>query len=262
MKKKQEKNLILVVLSLILGIICSEIVESVTGEIIDFGNLPQQIVALCAVVIVIFVFYSLYQLLKRFESQLPFYDKIFCSNISDKKRRIQKMIECINNAEERIYIFSDLAEEQETKIKEHSDYLKTLNKILIHNRNIDFLRIIVPPKNIDHTNYTNEMFLSDLKKLTAYREHFENIINYRRKSLLVLRNGGQKGIHIMVIDYKYLFLVFEEHYKGEVLWDVLEGGFFFEDYGKNITTHFYKCFDNIKTGNLVITKKNDNLVLI
>lgn len=250
------------VLSLILGIICSEIVESVTGEIIDLGNLSQQITALCAVVIVIFVYFSLFQLLNRFESHLPFYDKIVCSNISDKKTRIQKMIECINKAEERIYIFSDLAEDKETKLKEHSDYLKALNKILTHNRNIEFLRIIVPPKNIDQTNYTTEMFLSDLKKLTAYSEHFESIIKYRKKSLLVLRGGGQKGIHILVIDYKYLFLVFEEHYKGELLWDVLEGGFFFEDYGKNITTHFYKCFDNIKTGNLIVTKKNGNLVLI
>jgi len=50
--------------------------------------------------------------------------------ITSKPGRLNKMIECIKEAERSIYILSDLSGTEETRLEEHEKYLNALNQVL------------------------------------------------------------------------------------------------------------------------------------
>lgn len=174
-----------------------------------------------------------------------------CYFIQSSNERIKRIIECISKAEKRIYILSSLSRTKMTQTIQHKNYLFALNEILENKSNVDFLRIIVSPQSLSNTLKNKQKLINRLKEFEPYEEHF-NIINKFREKSLIASPDGPRGISILFIDDRFLFLIITKDYKEKILSDLLTGGFFFDNLSKNLVQRFQECFKEMKLNGIVI----------
>lgn len=199
-----------------------------------------------------------------------------CQLLTDQTKRMNMMIGCIKKAENRIYLLSSLSRAQklsEINIppkKLHDKFLKTLNDCIEQNgtsKKIDVVRIVTPPLDIDSINSNAENIklaegLDPKKKrhvlLDAYYQGVRNNLDYKEHFDLLRKNAslrrfdqGPRGISILLIDNRYLFLVIETAYKEDdeenttKIYERLANGFYFEDFDGDLTDNFEDCFKEI-----------------
>lgn len=182
-----------------------------------------------------------------------FKDRFYCSFFENQDDRHQKMIQCIRNAEKQIYIFSDLADSDEILKPGHKEYLKTLNEVLeMKKKDIKFKRIVVPnPKK--KIGESEQDVINWVKNNDAYSEHLKIVNKYQTKPVVALKKEHPVGLSFLLVDDHFLFLVIEKEYNETVLGTLLEGGFYFEDFGNKLTKNFKECMDDMAIGNIVVT---------
>jgi len=178
-------------------------------------------------------------------------DIVNCYFIQSADERIKRIIECISKAEKRIYILSSSSRTKTTQTIQHKNYLFALNEILEKKSNVDFLRIIVPPQSLSNALKNEEELINRIKELEPYEDHFNMINKFREKSLIAMPDGP-RGISILFIDDRFLFLIITKDYKEKILSDLLTGGFFFDNLSKNLAQRFKECFKTMKLSGIVI----------
>ena len=178
-------------------------------------------------------------------------DIVNCYFIQSADERIKRIIECISKAEKRIYILSSLSRTKTTQTTQHKNYLFALNDILENKSNVDFLRIIVPPQSLSNALKNKQELINRIKEFEPYDDHFNIINEFREKSLIALPDGP-RGISILFIDDRFLFLIIAKDYKEKLLSDLLEGGFFFENLTMKLAKRFYECFQGLKKDGIII----------
>lgn len=247
MNNKNFSNWILGALLLIIGGVGGELIEQLVCQIFNLNTLPNQILIICSLFIVFLIFFVVYlqKIDRKIENALtklikPFVDEISCSFLSvNKSERLKKMQNYINLAKKQIFIYSDLSDN--IKLKEHQDYLNALN-LKMKDKEIKFLRIIVP--DFDTSDMKNGKIKEEIEKLIAYQNHFNKISELRKnEEALLIDKNGEKGISILMIDERYLFIIIKKEYKHPLLTNILEGGFFFEDVARKLTERFTKFFE-------------------
>lgn len=83
-----------------------------------------------------------------------------------------------------------------------------------------------------------------IREHPSCKAHFEKIVKYRGDDeALVVQKKGVKGVKIILIDERYLFLSTTNTHEDEFLNRVISGGFFFEDIEKIYTNEFKKFFN-------------------
>lgn len=184
-------------------------------------------------------------------SELPNEDIVNCYFINNPDERIRRIIEYIDKTEKRIYILSSLSSKKTTETLQHKNYLSALNELLENKRNVEFLRIIVLPQGLNNCSKNKKELINKIIEFEPYKDHF-NIINRFRKKALIALPDGPRGISILFIDDRFLFLIIAKDYNEKLLSDSLEGGFFFENLSQNLITRFKKCFEEMKLKGQVI----------
>jgi len=191
----------------------------------------------------------------KLEVKKAFINNFRCIFMQDQQERHKTMIECIKNAKKCIYIFSELAPSEVTQKPSHKSYLETLNECIEINKNkkdFNIIRIIVPP--LQENNWINEL----INESPTYIEHFKCLNRYRESSLLEFENGP-RGVSILLIDERFLFLKIKPEYEHEFFNHILTGGLFFDDFSSNLVNNFKDCFER----NLVANSnpiKNSRLI--
>lgn len=296
---KWKWNAIISILSLIFGIFLKPLVEIlIIDRKLDINTLRTPLVLLIIgilIVIVLIIVSWLILLEKRKISGLILLEKkkinqthdfimdeiknsmsFRCQLLTDQTIRIKMMIECIKKTQSRIYLLSSLSRAQKLgeierpPKKLHDKFLKVLNDCIDQNgatREIDVVRVVTPPIDIDSNNSNAENVEPaedlNLKKkryalLDAYYQDVRNNHDYKEHFDLLSKNGslrrfdqGPRGISILLIDNRYLFLVIETAYKEEdeenttKIHERLANGFYFEDFDGDLTDNFEDCFKEI-----------------
>lgn len=177
------------------------------------------------------------------EYKQTLFDSFRCSFLRNQDQRMEKMIQCINEAEKQIYILSDLSRDDQSERTTHKAFLSSLNTFAAkreNDGNIDITRIIVPPPELDADYKTTAEYYRKIMMRKAYAQHFKLLS--KTKSLLGLPNGP-RGISILLIDRRHLFVVLENEFgTTPELKRLLANGFYFQDSSGTLTASFENCF--------------------
>lgn len=177
------------------------------------------------------------------EYEQALFDSFRCSFMRNQDQRMGKMIQCITEAEKQIYILSDLSRDDLSEKATHRTFLSALNSFAAkreNDRKIDITRIIVPPPELNTDHQSTTEYYKKVMEKKAYAQHFK-LLN-KTKSLLGLPNGP-RGISILLIDRRHLFVVLENEFgTTPELKRLLANGFYFQDSSGTLTSSFENCF--------------------
>ncbi len=225
----------------------STILGAIFGVMVDRalqGSLNNQIIGyyLMIVVVLICLIIVTYFLI---EIEELVQNRNYTKFIKSKSERLSLMIERIRNAEESIYIISDLSSADETKMAEHKNYLKELNRMIRENpsnEKIKIQRIIVPPYSNTVKTETDAEWIYKIPVADTYLEHFQNL---RKKDKVAPKHYHvPRNVSLILIDKKYLFLKPEITYGDENLDTLMDGGIYLEQYTKKgIVSDFVEGFE-------------------
>jgi hypothetical protein len=164
--------------------------------------------------------------------------------ITSKLGRLNKMIECIKEAERSIYILSDLSGTEETQLQEHEKYLDALNQVL-DNKKVEVKRIVVPNSagGRDAEADPNWIYTAPITK--AYQKHFRRLQECDDSWLK--HTTVSRNVSMMIIDNKYLFWKPELTYGDKDLDKLMDGGLYLEDFTQEVTADFAEAFLKMHT---------------
>jgi hypothetical protein len=232
----------------ILGCLIGALLQQMLDKYFEIIAIPQKVLIGCFILLLALLVYYLRQIYSKTTTNLDkllnitlkeILEGIPCSFLTSQKERLKTLKNYIGIANKSIFIFSDLADKHETNLKEHFDYLSALDEKIVRNRKIEISRIVVPQ--FDMSKLTDSEIENKVKNLSAYKVHFSNLLEYRDEALILDKNGPE-GISIMMLDERYLFLQIKKTFKNEILANTLEGGFFFEEIGKELSDRFMRFF--------------------
>jgi len=217
----------------ILVAVLSKVYGGVFQSTLNHPIFGYYLMAVVALVCLIFVAYFLMQIEKlvRKSNKAQF--------ITSKPGRLNKMIECIKEAERSIYILSDLSGTEETRLEEHEKYLNALNQVL-DNKNVEVKRIVVPNyASLNDTEIDPDwIYTAPIAK--AYQKHFKRLQECDDTALC--HTNVSRNVSMMIIDNKYLFWKPELMYGDKDLDKLLDGGLYLEDFTQEVTVDFAEAF--------------------
>jgi len=159
--------------------------------------------------------------------------------INSKPRRLNRMIECIKEAERSIYILSDLSGTEETRLEEHEKYLDALNQVL-NDKKVVVKRIVVPHYASGKATEANPNWVYTAPLTKAYQKHFKRLQECDDTALT--HTYVPRNVSMMIIDKKYLFWKLELVAGDEDLDKLLDGGLYLEDFTQEVTADFAEAF--------------------
>lgn len=159
--------------------------------------------------------------------------------ITNKPERLNKMIECIKDAERSIYILSDLSGTEETQLEEHEKYLNALNQVL-DNKKVDVKRIVMPNSAGGKSTEPDSDWIYTAPITKAYQKHFKRLQECDDTALS--HTNVSRNVSMMIIDNKYLFWKPELMYGDKDLDKLMDGGLYLEDFTQEVTADFAEAF--------------------
>jgi hypothetical protein len=158
--------------------------------------------------------------------------------ITNKPARLKKLTEYIKNAEQSIYILSDLSGTEETQLKEHEKYLNALNQVL--DKKVKVKRIVVPNYAGAKNTEADPDWIYSAPITRAYQKHFRHLQECDDTALS--HTNVPRNISMMIIDNKYLFWKPELIYSDKDLDKLMDGGLFLEDFTQGVAADFAEAF--------------------
>jgi hypothetical protein len=195
-----------------------------------FGYYLMAAVALISLILVAYFLVEIEKLVRR-SNKAQF--------ITSKPGRLNKMIECIKEAEESIYILSDLSGTEETQLEEHEKYLDALNQVLENNK-VKVKRIVMPNSTGGKNTAADPDWIYTAPITKAYQNHFRRLQDCDDTALS--HTTVSRYVSMMIIDNKYLFWKPELMYGDKDLDKLMDGGLYLEDFTQEVTTDFAEAF--------------------
>lgn len=221
--------------ALLLEAISEAVQKSLNHQIVGF-----LLMAVIALVCLILIGYFLMRIEKLVEN------RNYTRFITSKPERLNLMIECIKNAKRSIYILSDLSGTDETRMKEHANYIEALNLAIENNkgnREFEVKRIVVPPYASGMNVKADPNWIYNISITETYRKHFSQLRDCKPPSPKY--SNGPCNVSMILIDNKYLFWKPEITHSDEDLDTLLDGGLYLEDYTREGIADFAKRFQDM-----------------
>jgi len=195
-----------------------------------FGYYLMAVVALLCLILVTYFLMQIEKLVRK-SNKAQF--------ITSKPGRLNKMTECIKEAERSIYILSDLSGTEETQLEEHEKYLNALNQAL-NDKKVEVKRIVVPNHAGEKDNEVDPDWIYTAPITKAYQKHFRLLQECDDTALC--HTNVSRNVSMILIDKKYLFWKPELTYGDKDLDKLLDGGLFLEDFTQEVTADFAEAF--------------------
>lgn len=213
--------------------VLSKVLGGVFQNTLNHPILGYYLMDVVALLCLILIVYFLIRMEKLVEN------RNYTRFITSKPERLNKMIECIKEAQRSIYILSDLSGTEETQLEEHEKYLNALNQAL-DNKKVEVKRIVMPNSAGGKSTEADPDWIYMAPITKAYQKHFKRL--QECDDIALSHTSVSRNVSMMIIDNKYLFWKPELMYGDKDLDKLMDGGLYLEDFTQEVTGDFTKAF--------------------